>query len=134
MLPNEPALKVLRVERPWGEVFTPDDLAPVLAAKPKAVGIVMAETSTGAYQSHSGDLPGSTRRRQSTGGGFRHVVGRCTRASGRVAGDAIYSGSQKCLSCPPGLAPVSFFPGRHGSHLEPQDQGAELVFGHHDAG
>src|SRR5487761_573335 len=39
--------KVTRVERPWGEVFEPAHLKDALRAKPKVVGIVMAETSTG---------------------------------------------------------------------------------------
>ncbi len=48
--PRGPA-RVTKVERPWGEVFTPDDLKAALAqARPKVVGIVMAETSTGACQ------------------------------------------------------------------------------------
>ncbi len=39
--------KVTKVERPWGEVFSVADLKDALAkAKPKVVGIVMAETST----------------------------------------------------------------------------------------
>src|SRR4029077_1835904 len=43
--------KVTKVEKPWGEVFSIEDLKSVLAsAKPKVVGIVMAETSTGAWQ------------------------------------------------------------------------------------
>ena len=43
--------EVFTVERPWGEVFTPEDLQPIIEAeKPKVVGIVMAETSTGACQ------------------------------------------------------------------------------------
>ena len=42
--------KVTKVERPWGEVFTPDDLRAALeTARPKVVGIVLAETSTGAW-------------------------------------------------------------------------------------
>src|SRR6188508_1316086 len=41
--------KVTVVERPWGEVFSTDDRKPQLASKPKVVGIVMAETSTGAH-------------------------------------------------------------------------------------
>src|SRR3954453_6998657 len=37
---------VTKVERPWGEVFSPADLKDTLAkAKPKVVGIVAAETS-----------------------------------------------------------------------------------------
>jgi len=103
--------QVTRVERPWGEVFRPDDLAEVLKANPpKLVGIVMAETSTGAWQpleeisqlvhEHNALL----------------VVDAVTSLGGvpvKVDAwniDAIYSGSQKCLSCPPGLAPVSFSP------------------------
>src|SRR5438552_10553835 len=43
--------KVTRVDRPWGQVFTPGDLKDALdKAKPKVVGIVLAETSTGAWQ------------------------------------------------------------------------------------
>ena len=43
--------QVTSVEKPWGEVFTADDLAATIAQpKPKVVGIVMAETSTGAWQ------------------------------------------------------------------------------------
>src|SRR5207248_5293687 len=43
--------KVTIVERPWGELFSPADLKDALAkAKPQVVGIVMAESSTGAWQ------------------------------------------------------------------------------------
>jgi alanine-glyoxylate transaminase / serine-glyoxylate transaminase / serine-pyruvate transaminase len=101
--------KVVLVERPWGEVITPDDLKPVLAQhKPKVVGIVMAETSTGASQPipdisalvHSHDALLLVDAVTSLGGMEVEVD------AWNI--DAIYSGSQKCLSCPPGLAPVSF--------------------------
>ena len=43
--------EVTKVERPWGEVFSANDLKEALSkSKPKVVGIVMAETSTGAWQ------------------------------------------------------------------------------------
>src|SRR6187402_3134207 len=43
--------RVTRIERPWGEAFSTDDIAGAVAsAKPKVVGIVMAETSTGVWQ------------------------------------------------------------------------------------
>ena len=43
--------EVLTVEKPWGEVFTVEDLQPIIEAEqPKIVGIVMAETSSGACQ------------------------------------------------------------------------------------
>ena len=101
--------EVHKIERPWGEVFSVEDLKPVLAeAKPKYVGIVMAETSTGASQpiKEIADLVHEA--------GAMLVVDSVTSLGGtavEVDGwgiDAIYSGSQKCLSCPPGLAPVSF--------------------------
>jgi len=100
---------VTTVERPWGEVFTPDDLQDALAtSKPKVVGIVMAETSTGAWQ------PIEEISNLVHDAGAMLLVDSVTSLGGVPVEvdnwniDAIYSGSQKCLSCPPGLAPVSF--------------------------
>jgi len=99
------------VERPWGEVFRPEDLVPALeSARPKAVGIVMAETSTGAHQ------PLEEISRLVHDAGALLLVDAVTSLGGtdvRVDEwqiDVLYSGSQKCLSCPPGLAPISFSP------------------------
>jgi alanine-glyoxylate transaminase/serine-glyoxylate transaminase/serine-pyruvate transaminase len=101
--------RVTRVDRPWGEVFQPDDLNDALAAaKPKVVGIVMAETSTGAWQ------PIEEISRIVHDSGALLLVDAVTALGGlpvevdRWKIDALYSGTQKCLSCPPGLAPVSF--------------------------
>ena len=100
---------VTRVERPWGEVFTAEDLKDAIAqAKPKVVGIVMAETSTGAAQ----PIPEISAVVHEAGAML--LVDAVTSLGGMPVKvdewqiDAIYSGSQKCLSCPPGLAPVSF--------------------------
>lgn len=101
--------QVTRVDRPWGEIFSPTDLKDALAkSKPKVVGIVLAETSTGAWQplEEISDLVHNA--------GAMLLVDAVTALGGlpvevdRWNVDAIYSGSQKCLSCPPGLAPVSF--------------------------
>ncbi len=101
--------KVTRVDRPWGEVFSPADLKDAIAqAKPKVVGIVMAETSTGAWQ------PIEEISKLVHDAGALLLVDAVTALGGIPVEvdawqiDAIYSGSQKCLSCPPGLAPVSF--------------------------
>jgi len=101
--------KVTRIDRPWGEVFEPADLKDALAkAKPKVVGIVMAETSTGASQ------PLAEIAELVHDAGAMLLVDAVTSLGGiavdvdRLGIDAIYSGSQKCLSCPPGLAPISF--------------------------
>jgi alanine-glyoxylate transaminase/serine-glyoxylate transaminase/serine-pyruvate transaminase len=101
--------KVTKVERPWGEVFSVDDLKDAIAkAKPKVVGIVMAETSTGAWQ------PIEEISKLVHDAGALLLVDAVTSLGGVPVEvdawniDAIYSGSQKCLSCPPGLSPVSF--------------------------
>jgi alanine-glyoxylate transaminase/serine-glyoxylate transaminase/serine-pyruvate transaminase len=101
--------KVTRIERPWGEVFTPDEVKKAVAsARPKLVGIVMAETSTGASQ------PIEEISRVIHDAGAMLLVDAVTALGGMPVEvdawniDAIYSGTQKCLSCPPGLAPVSF--------------------------
>jgi alanine-glyoxylate transaminase / serine-glyoxylate transaminase / serine-pyruvate transaminase len=98
------------VEAPWGETIQPEQIVAALAQHPKSklVGIVHAETSTGAHQPLAGlaDLV--------HGKGAMLVVDTVTSLGGHDVRmdewgiDAIYSGTQKCLSCPPGLAPVSF--------------------------
>jgi alanine-glyoxylate transaminase/serine-glyoxylate transaminase/serine-pyruvate transaminase len=101
--------KVTQVEKPWGQVFKPEDLHEALQkAKPKVVGIVMAETSTGAWQ------PIEAISKLVHDSGALLLVDAVTSLGGVNVDvdkwniDAIYSGSQKCLSCPPGLSPVSF--------------------------
>lgn len=103
--------QVTRVDRPWGEVFDPADLKDALSkAKPKVVGIVQAETSTGAWQ------PLEEISQLVHDAGALLLVDAVTALGGipvevdRWQIDAIYSGTQKCLSCPPGLSPVSFSP------------------------
>ena len=98
------------VEAPWGDIISKDQIAAALDAHPKAklVAIVHAETSTGALQPLDG-LSALCREK-----GALFVVDAVTSLGGhelRVDDwgiDAIYSGTQKCLSCPPGLSPVSF--------------------------
>ncbi len=98
------------VEAAWGDVIALDQIATALDQHPKTklVGIVHAETSTGAHQPLEGfaDLVHSK--------GALLIVDAVTSLGGHELKvdewgiDAIYSGTQKCLSCPPGLSPVSF--------------------------
>ncbi len=100
------------VEAPWGEVIAIEQIGEALKQYPKTklVGIVHAETSTGAHQ----PLDGLGQLAHSHGALL--VVDAVTSLGGHEVRmddwgiDAIYSGTQKCLSCPPGLAPVSFGP------------------------
>ncbi|HZR18253.1 MAG TPA: alanine--glyoxylate aminotransferase family protein [Verrucomicrobiae bacterium] len=101
---------VRTVEAPWGEVISLQQIAEALDQHPKIrlVGIVHAETSTGAHQ----PLEGLSQLVHNHSALL--VVDAVTSLGGHELSvedwgiDAIYSGTQKCLSCPPGLAPVSF--------------------------
>jgi alanine-glyoxylate transaminase/serine-glyoxylate transaminase/serine-pyruvate transaminase len=103
--------QVTTIERPFGEVFTPDEVADaVKRVSPTIVGIVHAETSTGARQ------PMEEISRIVHDAGALLLMD-CVTSLGGIAVeidgwnvDAAYSGTQKCLSCPPGLAPVTFSP------------------------
>ena len=104
--------KVIPVDLPWGRAATPDDVKAGLArAKhPKIVAVVHAETSTGAWSPVEEISPVVHEA------GALFVVDTVTSLGGcpvRVDDwqiDACYSGTQKCLSCPPGLSPVTFGP------------------------
>lgn len=100
---------VTTIEVEWGQVFEPEQIARALERKPaKVVGIVHAETSTGAGQ------PIEEVSRVVHDHGVLLLVDAVTSLGGMnvdVDGwgiDACYSGTQKCLSCPPGLSPVTF--------------------------
>jgi alanine-glyoxylate transaminase/serine-glyoxylate transaminase/serine-pyruvate transaminase len=103
--------KAIRVEAPWGEAIDPTKVAEALKqCRPKLVAIVHAETSTGVLQ------PLQEIGRLAREAGALFVVDTVTSLGGtdvRVDDwgiDAVYSGTQKCLSAPPGLSPVSFSP------------------------
>ncbi|MBM4246535.1 MAG: alanine--glyoxylate aminotransferase family protein [Deltaproteobacteria bacterium] len=105
--------EVTSVEVPWGEVIDADLLRKTLEALPastplRLVACVHAETSTGARQPLE-DLSRVAHER-----GALFVVDAVTSLGGTPVEvdawgiDASYSGTQKCLSCPPGLSPVTF--------------------------
>ena len=101
--------EVLGIERSFGEAFTAEDVAAAVRDfQPKVVGIVHAETSTGVLQ----PLEEISNVVHSAGS---LLLVDCVTSLGGVPVevdnwqiDAAYSGTQKCLSCPPGLAPVTF--------------------------
>ena len=102
---------VTKIERPWGEAFDPEEVRAALQkVQPKVVGIVHAETSTGVWQ------PIEEIANLAHEHGALIALDTVTSLAGVPVEidawgiDAVYSGTQKCLSCPPGLAPVSFSP------------------------
>jgi alanine-glyoxylate transaminase / serine-glyoxylate transaminase / serine-pyruvate transaminase len=99
---------VVTVDHAWGEPVDPGRVAEALAQGPaKVLAFVHAETSTGA-RSDAGALCKLAREH-----GALSVVDCVTSLGGitvDVAGwdaDVVYSGTQKCLSAPPGLAPIA---------------------------
>lgn len=100
-----------KIEAPWGQVFDQGEVIQAIErVKPKVVAIVHAETSTGAHQPV--DRIGKAAREQ----GALFLLDCVTSLGGAPVEidawgvDAAYSGTQKCLSCPPGLSPVTFSP------------------------
>jgi len=101
---------VVAIEVPWGQPIPLDRITHVLqtAGPIKAVALVHAETSTGVWQSleHIGPLCHDH--------GALLIVDAVTSLGGIPVQvdawhiDACYSATQKCLSCPPGLAPLTF--------------------------
>ena len=102
---------VTKVEAPWGRIIEPQQIADALKGKrPKLVGVVHAETSTGAL------TPVEDISRLAHDAGALFLLDTVTSLAGCPVRlddwqvDAVYSGTQKCLSCPPGLSPVSLSP------------------------
>jgi len=101
--------RVTRVEAEWGTALSADAMADAIArTRPRVVAFVHAETSTGVRQ----PVREIAEAARSAGA---LVVLDCVTSLGGLAVtldtwgiDAAYSGTQKCLSCPPGLSPISF--------------------------
>ena len=102
---------VTTIERPWGQIFDLQQIRECLQkVRPKVLGIVHAETSTGAWQ------PAAELGKLCHEFDALLILDTVTSLGGVPVAlddwevDGAYSGTQKCLSCPPGLAPVSFSP------------------------
>jgi alanine-glyoxylate transaminase/serine-glyoxylate transaminase/serine-pyruvate transaminase len=99
------------ISRPWGEIFTAEEVDAALKARPaQIVAIVHAETSTGALQ----PLDAIAEVVHQHGALF--LVDAVTSLGGlpvrvdEVGIDVCYSGAQKCLSATPGASPITFGP------------------------
>ncbi len=101
-----------RIEKPWGEIFAPEELESALSQKKyKLLAIVHGETSTGCVQTGVDEIAAAAHKH-----GALLVLDTVASLGGvpvDVDGwevDICYSGSQKCLSAPPGLAPITVSP------------------------
>jgi alanine-glyoxylate transaminase/serine-glyoxylate transaminase/serine-pyruvate transaminase len=103
--------EVVRWEKPWGEVFEDQEARDfILREKPRVVAYVQAETSTGAYQNGKAICEAAHEV-------DALVIADCVTSLGgmpvmvdETGIDIAYSCSQKGLSCPPGLAPITVSP------------------------
>ena len=96
------------INRPWGEVFSPEEVDNALNKRAaKVVAIVHAETSTGALQPLDEIIEVAHQYESVV------IVDAVTSLGGipvrvdEIGIDICYSGSQKCLSCPPGASPIT---------------------------
>jgi len=102
--------KVVPADAPWGSPVAEGALRAALArcTKPRLLAVVHAETSTGAWQPLEGLAE------LAHGAGALLMVDTVTSLAGcpveidEWGVDASYSGTQKCIGCPPGLSPVTF--------------------------
>jgi alanine-glyoxylate transaminase/serine-glyoxylate transaminase/serine-pyruvate transaminase len=101
--------RVHRVEAEPGTALDEGLMAETIArVRPRVVAFVHAETSTGVLQPVE-NIAGAARE-----AGALVVLDCVTSLAGLPVSldawgiDAAYSGTQKCLSCPPGLSPASF--------------------------
>ncbi len=100
--------EVTEVQREWGRALDLDQVRKEAPREAKLLAFVHAETSTGVLQD-----PGPLRELADELGAL--LLMDCVTSLGglpveldRWGIDAAYSGTQKCLSVPPGLAPISF--------------------------
>ena len=98
-----------RVDAEWGTALDPALFRPLLARKKyKLTALVHAETSTGVLQ----PIEEIAQMVHEQDGIFLldavTSLGGTPLAIDALGVDACYSGTQKCLSCPPGLSPVTF--------------------------
>ena len=100
---------VVTVRADWGRIIEPEAIATALAAGPtKVVAIIHGETSTGVLQ----PLPEIARLAHAQGAVLLAdcvvTLGGCAVAVDDWGVDVAVAGTQKCLSCPSGLAPVTY--------------------------
>ncbi|HVJ04131.1 MAG TPA: alanine--glyoxylate aminotransferase family protein [Candidatus Saccharimonadales bacterium] len=102
---------ITRLEKPWGGSFSDDEAAEFIRReRPQVVAFVQAETSTGVYQ-QSKALCDAAHEVEAI------VIADCVTSLGAMPVDVdangidvAYSCSQKGLSAPPGLSPITISP------------------------
>jgi alanine-glyoxylate transaminase / serine-glyoxylate transaminase / serine-pyruvate transaminase len=108
---NRHRANVIRCDRPWGEVFEEQEVRDAIRReKPQVVAYVQAETSTGVF--NAGKAIAEAAHEIDA-----LVIADCVTSLGTMPVEAdengidiAYSCTQKGMSCPPGLAPITVSP------------------------
>ncbi len=103
--------EIVRLEKTWGETFSDDEAAEFIRReRPQVVAFIQAETSTGAYQ-QSKAICDAAHEVDAI------VIADCVTSLGAMPVevdangiDVAYSCTQKGLSAPPGLSPITISP------------------------
>lgn len=102
---------VVRLEKPWGEWFTDQEAADFIRReKPQAVAFVQAETSTGVFQDGTAICAAAHEAGALVIADTVTSLGAMPVRVDETGIDVAYSCTQKGLSCPPGLAPITLSP------------------------
>jgi alanine-glyoxylate transaminase/serine-glyoxylate transaminase/serine-pyruvate transaminase len=102
---------VARCENPWGTVFTQAEAEAFIDnEKPDVVAFVQAETSTGAYQSGRAIVPAARRSGALVIADSVTSLGAMPVELDAIGIDVTFSCTQKGLSGPAGLSPISVSP------------------------
>jgi alanine-glyoxylate transaminase/serine-glyoxylate transaminase/serine-pyruvate transaminase len=100
--------EVVRLEKPWGEVFSPDEARDFIKReKPGVVAFVHAETSTGAVNKGEAICEAAREVGALTIADCVTSLGTMPVEIDRTGIDIAYSCSQKGLGAPPGLSPIT---------------------------
>jgi len=101
--------EVIPIDLEWGTVVTPEQIKKAFSRnRCHALFLVHAETSTGAHQQHMREIGEIVHQNDAL-----FLVDTVTSLGGTEVKidewgiDAAYSGTQKCLSVPPGLSPIT---------------------------
>ena len=100
--------EIIKLEKPWGEVFTQKKSAPVRRTQTRHdLGRARGDVD-GRLPAHGPARRDRAQPRLSLGGGHGHKYWRPAVRLDEWGVDAAYAGGQKALSCPPGIAPLTF--------------------------
>ena len=103
--------QVVRIEKPWGQTFTDAEAAEAIhREKPQVVAFVHGETSTGVSTPGHAIVKAAQEVDALTIGDCVTSLGTMPVNMDSTGIDIAYSCSQKGMSCPPGLAPISCSP------------------------